>query len=63
MQTQAARVMATSRPADFAPVLSGIERATTEAPASMRRTVGALRDTGPDAADRCQAVAELVEGR
>ncbi|MBK3565229.1 sensor histidine kinase [Streptomyces sp. MBT62] len=67
VQTQVARMMATSGPADLDPVLSGIERAATEALASMRRTVGVLRDTGPDAADRrpagdLAAVAELVEG-
>ena len=67
VQTQVARMMATSRPADLDPVLSGIERAATEALASMRRTVGVLRDTGPDAADRrpagdLAAVAELVDG-
>ncbi|MFJ9899376.1 sensor histidine kinase [Streptomyces sp. NPDC091280] len=67
VQTQVARMMAASRPADLDPVLSGIERAATEALASMRRTVGVLRDAGPDAADRrpvgdLAAVAELVDG-
>ncbi|WP_329262293.1 histidine kinase [Streptomyces sp. NBC_01478] len=67
VQTQVARMMATSRPEDLDPVLAAIERASTEALASMRRTVGVLRDAGPDAADRrpvgdLAAVAELVDG-
>ncbi|MFE9646291.1 sensor histidine kinase [Streptomyces sp. NPDC006365] len=57
VQTQMARMMAdsrtsqtsrTSRSDDLDPVLAGIERAATEALASMRRTVGVLRDTGPE---------------
>ncbi|MFF3333052.1 sensor histidine kinase [Streptomyces sp. NPDC002888] len=70
VQTQVARMMATTRPQqpqELDPVLAGIERAATEALASMRRTVGVLRDTGPDAADRrpvgdLAAIAELTEG-
>ncbi|MFJ5303467.1 sensor histidine kinase [Streptomyces sp. NPDC088350] len=67
VQSQVARMMAGGRPDDLDPVLAGIERAATEALASMRRTVGVLRDTGPDAADRrpvgdLAAVAELVDG-
>ncbi|MEV8544125.1 histidine kinase [Streptomyces sp. NPDC051572] len=67
VQTQVARMMATTRPDDLDPVLAGIERAATEALASMRRTVGVLRDAGPDAADRrpvgdLAAVADLVDG-
>ncbi|GKQ39405.1 sensor histidine kinase [Streptomyces sp. A012304] len=52
VQTQVARMMATTQPQDLDPVLACIERAATEALASMRRTVGVLRETGPDAADR-----------
>ncbi|MFF0014947.1 sensor histidine kinase [Streptomyces sp. NPDC005374] len=49
IQTQMARMTAPDRPDDLDPVLVGIERAATEAPASMRRTVGVLRDTeSPD---------------
>ncbi|MEV0639366.1 histidine kinase [Streptomyces sp. NPDC050619] len=59
VQTQMARMMAAdARPEqrggdDLDPVLAGIERAATEALASMRRTVGVLRDTDTDTdADR-----------
>ncbi|MFI6370598.1 sensor histidine kinase [Streptomyces sp. NPDC050546] len=53
VQTQVARMMADRQPQeDLDPVLAGIERAATEALASMRRTVGVLRDTGAEAADR-----------
>ncbi|MGW1779393.1 sensor histidine kinase [Streptomyces sp. NPDC002143] len=52
VQTQMARMMAGARREgpdglgqDLDPVLAGIERAATEALASMRRTVGVLRDT------------------
>ncbi|MEU5569044.1 sensor histidine kinase [Streptomyces coeruleorubidus] len=67
VQTQMARMMAARQPQDLDPVLAGIERAATEALASMRRTVGVLRDTGPEAADRrpvgdLAAVTDLVEG-
>ncbi|MFF7790334.1 histidine kinase [Streptomyces sp. NPDC007991] len=71
VQTQVARLMTTTRPQDqqqeLDPVLAGIERAATEALASMRRTVGVLRDTGPEAADRrpvgdLAGIAELIEG-
>ncbi|MDX2548076.1 sensor histidine kinase [Streptomyces sp. WI04-05B] len=67
VQTQMARMMATTRPESLDTVLAGIERAATEALASMRRTVGVLRDTGPDAADRrpvgdLDGIAELAEG-
>ncbi|MCF1593622.1 sensor histidine kinase [Streptomyces muensis] len=52
---------------DLDPVLAGIERAATEALASMRRTVGVLRDTGHEAADHrpvgdLAGIAELVDG-
>lgn len=51
-------------PPDLDPVLAGIERAATEALASMRRTVGVLRDTAE--ADRrpvgdLAAIAGLTE--
>lgn len=67
VQTQVARMLADTRPQELDPVLAGIERAAAEALASMRRTVGVLRDTGPDAAGRrpvgdLAGVAELVEG-
>jgi hypothetical protein len=67
VQTQTARMMAARQPQDLDPVPAGIERAATEAPASMRRTVGVLRDSGPESADRrpvgdLAAVADLVEG-
>ncbi|MGW7165622.1 sensor histidine kinase [Streptomyces sp. NPDC054884] len=48
VQTQVARMMTTvgpDRSEQLDPVLAGIERAATEALASMRRTVGVLRDT------------------
>ncbi|MFJ9634549.1 sensor histidine kinase [Streptomyces sp. NPDC101175] len=66
VQTQMARMMATTQPQDLDPVLAGIERAATEALASMRRTVGVLRDTGEGAADRrpvgdLAGIAELIE--
>ncbi|MER7408485.1 histidine kinase [Streptomyces sp. NPDC000070] len=72
VQTQVARMMATTEPERLDPVLAGIEGAATEALASMRRTVGILREgpqdmAGPDSADRhpvggLTALADLVEG-
>ncbi|MFI8890194.1 sensor histidine kinase [Streptomyces paradoxus] len=68
VQTQMARMMADRRESgELDPVLAGIERAATEALASMRRTVGVLRDTGPESADRrpvgdLAGIADLVEG-
>ncbi|MDX3800591.1 sensor histidine kinase [Streptomyces sp. AK04-3B] len=67
VQTQVARMMAATQPRELDPVLAGIERAATEALASMRRTVGVLRDTAPDATDRrpvgdLAGIAELIEG-
>ncbi|MEU4465992.1 histidine kinase [Streptomyces sp. NPDC024017] len=67
VQTQVARMMAATQPQELDPVLAGIERAATEALASMRRTVGVLRDTAPEAADRrpvgdLAGIAELIEG-
>ncbi|NEA99291.1 sensor histidine kinase [Streptomyces sp. SID13726] len=58
VQTQMARMMTDSGRDDLDPVLAGIERAATEALASMRRTVGVLRDTD-EAADR-RPVGDLV---
>ncbi|MEW2401722.1 sensor histidine kinase [Streptomyces sp. NPDC046862] len=52
VQTQVARMMAATRPDELDPVLGSIEHAATQALASMRRTVGVLRDTGHDAAER-----------
>ncbi|WP_327184155.1 sensor histidine kinase [Streptomyces sp. NBC_01334] len=73
VQTQVARMMAAGRPdtrpsprpEELDPVLAGIERAATEALASMRRTVGVLRDTAE--AERrpvgdLAAIAGLTEG-
>ncbi|MEU1513930.1 histidine kinase [Streptomyces sp. NPDC005811] len=49
VQTQMARMMAADQRGELDPVLAGIKRAATEALASMRRTVGVLRDTdSPD---------------
>jgi signal transduction histidine kinase len=67
VQTQMARMMAATRPQDLDPVLAGIEQAATEALASMRRTVGVLRDTGSHTADRhpvgdLAAIDALAEG-
>ncbi|MBC9731327.1 sensor histidine kinase [Streptomyces sp. TRM68367] len=67
VQTQMARMMAATRPDELDPVLAGIERAATEALASMRRTVGVLRDTGPEIAGRhpvgdLAGIRDLTEG-
>ncbi|NUR01843.1 MAG: sensor histidine kinase [Streptomyces sp.] len=67
VQTQVARMMATTQPQELDPVLAGIERAATEALASMRRTVGVLRDTGPEATHHrpvgdLAGITELIEG-
>ncbi|MEU6355117.1 hypothetical protein ABZ896_38360 [Streptomyces sp. NPDC047072] len=44
-----ARMTAPDRPGDLDPVLAGTEHAAMEAPASMCRTVGVLRDSeSPD---------------
>lgn len=67
VQTQMARMMAATQPQELDPVLAGVERAATEALASMRRTVCVLRDTGPEAADRrpvgdLASIADLTDG-
>lgn len=67
VQTQVARMMAQTRPQELDPVLAGIERAATEALASMRRTVGVLRDAGDEATDRrpvgdLAGLADLTDG-
>ncbi|MEV0194086.1 sensor histidine kinase [Kitasatospora purpeofusca] len=71
VQTQMARVLATTAPDRLDPVLEGIERAAAEALASMRRTVGLLRtdadaahgDPVPlDPAGDLAALADLVDG-
>lgn len=50
VQTQMARMMTAERRGDLDPVLASVERAATQALASMRRTVGVLRDAeSPDA--------------
>lgn len=66
VQTQMARMMAADRPDDLDPVLASIERAATQALASMRRTVGVLRDAeSPDAELRpigdLPAIADLAK--
>ncbi|WP_369240155.1 sensor histidine kinase [Streptomyces sp. R21] len=67
VQTQVARMMADTGSDELDPVLAGIERAATEALASMRRTVGVLRNTGPETADRrpvgdLAGIADLLDG-
>ncbi|MEU1577241.1 sensor histidine kinase [Streptomyces collinus] len=68
VQTRMARMLEASRPGELDPVLAGIERAATEALASMRRTVGVLREPdGPQPPERrpggdLAGVEELVEG-
>ncbi|MFE6822243.1 sensor histidine kinase [Streptomyces sp. NPDC057690] len=66
VQTQVARMMADTQPQELDPVLAGIEHAATEALASMRRTVGVLRDTGEEADRRpvgdLAGIANLTEG-
>jgi signal transduction histidine kinase len=52
VQTQMARMMTATGSGEVEPVLAGIERAATEALASMRRTVGVLRDTGGSVSGR-----------
>ncbi|MFF7159886.1 sensor histidine kinase [Streptomyces sp. NPDC008086] len=73
-QAQAQATASTESPSpsqsgELDPVLAGIERAATEALASMRRTVGVLRDTGDGAETADQrpvgdlaGIAELVDG-
>jgi signal transduction histidine kinase len=60
VQAQMARMMATEGPDELTGVLAGIERAATDALASMRRTVGVLRDAGPDEADH-RPVGDLAD--
>lgn len=67
VQTQMARMMAQTQPQELDPVLAGIERAATQALASMRRTVGVLRDTEEEAAERrpvgdLAGIADLADG-
>jgi signal transduction histidine kinase len=67
VQTQMARMMTATAPQDLDPVLAGIQHAATEALASMRRTVGVLRDTDTESADRrpvgdLAALTDLTEG-
>ncbi|WP_416971337.1 sensor histidine kinase [Streptomyces sp. 4F14] len=66
VQTQVARMMADAPQHELDGVLAGIERAATEALASMRRTVGVLRDVGPEAVERrpvgdLDGIRELVD--
>ncbi|MET9827828.1 histidine kinase [Streptomyces sp. NPDC006385] len=60
VQTQMARMMAASRPDELDPVLAGIERAATEALASMRRTVGVLRETDETESAERRPVGDLA---
>ncbi|MFJ8109030.1 sensor histidine kinase [Streptomyces sp. NPDC096132] len=65
VQTQVARMMAETQPRELDPVLAGIERAATEALASMRRTVGVLRDTeeaGRRPVGDLAAITDLTDG-
>ncbi|MFE1835646.1 sensor histidine kinase [Streptomyces sviceus] len=67
VQTQMARMMAQTQLQELDPVLAGIERAATEALASMRRTVGVLRDTGEEIAHHrpvgdLGAITDLTDG-
>ncbi|WP_416968754.1 sensor histidine kinase [Streptomyces sp. 4F14] len=70
VQTQMARMMATTRRDELDPVLAGMEHAATEALASMRRTLGVLRDGDSDADDApdrrpvgdLAAIADLTDG-
>ncbi|WP_240980619.1 histidine kinase [Streptomyces sp. Z423-1] len=73
VQAQLGQMLATTEPDRLAPIMKDIERASTEALSSMRRTVGLLRDTpnddttGPAPAERrpsgdLSALAGLVEG-
>ncbi|MEU7663822.1 sensor histidine kinase [Streptomyces lincolnensis] len=67
VQTQVARMMAADGPDGLDPVLAGIERAATEALASMRRTVGVLRATGTEPGGHrpvgdLAGIGELVDG-
>ncbi|MFJ3779127.1 sensor histidine kinase [Streptomyces sp. NPDC090075] len=66
VQTQVARMMAATGSGEPDPVPAGIERAATEALASMRRTVGVPRDTGPEPDRRpvgdLAAITELTDG-
>lgn len=72
VQTQMARMMASSDPGRLDPVLAGIEQAATQALDSMRLTVGILRGSPEKAAQpkagenrpvgNLTALAELVEG-
>ncbi|MEX3105893.1 MULTISPECIES: sensor histidine kinase [unclassified Streptomyces] len=66
VQTQVARMMSDAPQQEIDGVLAGIERAATEALASMRRTVGVLRDVGPEAVERrpvgdLDGIRELVD--
>ncbi|KPI08147.1 integral membrane sensor signal transduction histidine kinase [Actinobacteria bacterium OK074] len=69
VQAQMARMLAATGPDRLDPVLAGIEHAATEALASMRRTVGVLRDhEEPEESARRRplgdlaALADLVHG-
>ncbi|KUO18153.1 sensor histidine kinase [Streptomyces dysideae] len=69
VQTQVARMMATTGPERLDPVLASIEGAATQALASMRRTVGVLRnhDDPAEIADQrppgdLAALTDLVDG-
>jgi signal transduction histidine kinase len=68
VQTQVAQLLATSDPERLAKILKDVEHSATEALASMRRTVGLMRevpqsgDAGRNPAGDLAALPELVEG-
>jgi signal transduction histidine kinase len=68
VQTQVAQLLATRDPERLAAILKDVERAATEALASMRRTVGLMREvpeggtTNRNPAGDLAALPELVEG-
>ncbi|WP_329281925.1 sensor histidine kinase [Streptomyces sp. NBC_01451] len=68
VQTQVAQLLATSDPERLNAILKDVERSATEALASMRRTVGLMREvpedgtTGRHPAGDLAALPELVEG-
>ncbi|NEC88493.1 sensor histidine kinase [Streptomyces sp. SID12501] len=68
VQTQVAQLLATTDPERLNTILTDVERSATEALASMRRTVGLMREvpetgnTGRHPAGDLAALPELVEG-
>ncbi|NUR71012.1 MAG: sensor histidine kinase [Hamadaea sp.] len=62
VQTQAARIVARTRPAEVADALAEIETAAAEALTATRRVVGVLRDSGdaPPTTPQPEGLADLV---